>query len=79
MSFGIRIVTTWNNLPENIAKAPSMNAFENWLDKCWEYQENLYDYKPSLRTLVRKERKLFESTKESEQSMDVQARAQQQQ
>ena len=52
-----------------------MNAFKNRLDKYWEDQEILYDYKASIRTSARKESKLpIETTKESEQSMDVQAR-----
>ena len=64
MSFGIRIVATWNNLLDNIAKAPSVNAFKNWLDKYWENQDILYDYKASLRTLARKKSKLsIKSTK----------------
>ena len=52
-----------------------MNAFKHQLAKYWEHQEILYDYKASLRISARKESKLsIRSTKESEQSKDVQAR-----
>ena len=54
MSFGIRIVTTWNNLPDNIARAPSVNAFKNQLDKYWEDQEILYDYKGIIKNISKK-------------------------
>ena len=51
-SFGIRIVTAWNNLPEEVAKAPSINTFKNRLDKYWKDQEILYNYKAVLDTTV---------------------------
>ena len=75
MSFGITTVTTWNKLLDNIPNVPSVNAFKNSLNKYLEDQEILYDYKASLRTSARKESKLsIQSTKESQQSTDVQAR-----
>ena len=42
-SFAIRISKTWNNLPETVVTAPSVNAFKNRLDKHWKNQELLYD------------------------------------
>ena len=48
-SFTIRIVQTWNNLPENIVKAPTLNAFKNRLDRYWCNQELMYnDYKSKI-------------------------------
>ena len=35
-SFTVRIVDTWNNLPEAVVSAPSLNAFKNRLDKHWK-------------------------------------------
>ena len=31
--FGLRIVDIWNNLPDAVVEAPSINAFENRVDK----------------------------------------------
>ena len=33
--FTSRVVTIWNSLPEHVISAPSVNAFENRLDKFW--------------------------------------------
>ena len=34
-SFGIRVVNDWNNLPNNVIEAPSINIFKNRLDTFW--------------------------------------------
>ena len=34
-SFSNRVVDTWNNLPENVVNAPSVNAFKSRLNKHW--------------------------------------------
>ena len=34
----------WNNLPENVVSAPSVNSFDNILDKVWASQELKYDF-----------------------------------
>ena len=34
-SFSQRVVNNWNSLPEHIASAPSIHAFENRLDRYW--------------------------------------------
>ena len=48
-SFTIRIVQTWNNLPESIVKAPTLNAFKNRIDRYWCKQELMYnDYKSKI-------------------------------
>ena len=33
--FTNRVVTPWNNLPEHIVSAPSVNSFKKRLDKYW--------------------------------------------
>ena len=38
-SFGIRIVTAWNNLPDEIANARSVNTFKSTVDRYWEDQD----------------------------------------
>ena len=43
-SFPIRITKIWNNLPENVVNAPSVNSFKNKLDKHWQAEPFLYDY-----------------------------------
>ena len=40
-SFPVRIVDTWNNLPEAVISAPSINAFKNRLDKHWKVNPTL--------------------------------------
>ena len=47
-SFTHRIVNSWNSLPENVISAPSVNAFENRLDKIWNNQDIKYNYKAAL-------------------------------
>lgn len=33
--FSVRVVNSWNALPEEVVSAPSLNAFKNRLDKFW--------------------------------------------
>ncbi len=42
-SFGLRTVQIWNDLPEHIVNASSLNSFKNQLDKYWSDQSLLYD------------------------------------
>jgi len=51
--FSIRVSKTWNSLPDNVVNAPSMNSFKNRLDKWWQLQDLLYDYKAILQTTSR--------------------------
>ena len=37
-SFGVRIVTIWNNLPENVVNSSNVNTFKDRSDKHWENQ-----------------------------------------
>ena len=34
-SFTVRVVNPWNNLPEQVTSAPTVNTFKNRLDKYW--------------------------------------------
>ena len=43
--FTNRIVNTWNSLPEEIVNAPSISSLKNRLDKFWQNQDILYNYK----------------------------------
>ena len=49
-AFGLRTVTIWNNLPEEVVNATSVNMFKRRLDKRWENQEIRYNYRASLIT-----------------------------
>ena len=42
-SFALRIVKTWNCLPDSVITAPTTNTFKNRLDKYWANQDILYD------------------------------------
>ena len=46
--FSNKIVTTWNTLPNIVVKSESLNVFKNRLDKWWENQELLMDYRSVL-------------------------------
>ena len=46
--FSNKIVTTWNTLPNFVVKSESLNVFKNRLDKLWENQELLMDYRSVL-------------------------------
>ena len=42
-SFALRIVKTWNCLPDSVITAPTTNTFQNRLDNYWANQDLLYD------------------------------------
>ena len=42
-SFPIRVVSTWNDLPEYVVTAPTVNAFKNRLDKYWRHLPTMYN------------------------------------
>jgi hypothetical protein len=50
--FTQRIVTTWNQLPDSIVNAPTMQSFENRLDKYWNNLEVKYNFKADTGTGV---------------------------
>ena len=47
-SFSTRIVNTWNGLPESVIAAETTNCFKNRIDKFWNNQEMIFDYKAEL-------------------------------
>ena len=47
-SFTVRIVNTWNSLPESVISAGTIDTFKNRLDKFWHNQDILLDYKANL-------------------------------
>ena len=48
-AFGIRIVKIWNSLPEQVVNSPNVNTFKSRLDKHWEDQEILYNYRAEIK------------------------------
>ena len=48
--FTNRIVDPWNNLPQNIVSAPTLNSFKNRLDNHSNNQDILYDYKATIKS-----------------------------
>ena len=75
-SFRIRAAKVWNDLPESVVQAPSMNAFKNRLDKHWSHQPLLHDYRapltnrqvtraPEVETDRATSRQIFESAQEA--------------
>ena len=49
-SFCNRIVNIWNNLPEYIVEAKTIMTFERRLDRHWNNQDQLYDYRAKITT-----------------------------
>ena len=50
-SFAIRVPKIWNNLPDSVTSAKTVNTFKNRLDKFWANQDLMYDdYKASIIT-----------------------------
>jgi len=47
-SFAPRIVNAWNSLPEIVVSADTTDNFKRRLDKFWQHQDILYDYKVEL-------------------------------
>ena len=47
-SFAPRIVNVWNSLPEILISAATTDTFKRRLDKFWQHQDILYDYKAEL-------------------------------
>jgi len=43
-----RIINTWNSLPESVISASTTDSFKNKLDKFWNNQDLLYNYKSEL-------------------------------
>ena len=47
-SFAPRIVNVWNSLPVIVISADTTDTFKRRLDKFWQHQDILYDYKVEL-------------------------------
>ena len=43
--FTNRVVNIWNSLPNDVVLVDSVTAFENRLDRFWQDQDVVYDYK----------------------------------
>ena len=41
--FTVRAITSWNDLPEEVVTAPSVNAFKSQLDNFWKGLKTIYD------------------------------------
>ena len=52
-SFTQRGVNSWNSLPTDVVNAPSVNAFKNRIDRFWNNQDVVYDYKAKLQYISR--------------------------
>jgi len=42
------VTSTWNSLPNIFVLAPSLNSFKNRVDKFWNSQSCIYNYKDNL-------------------------------
>ena len=43
-----KVTRLWNDLPEVVVTAPSVNSFKNHLDRHWSTEVFLYNYKAAL-------------------------------
>jgi len=46
--FTNRIVNLWNSLPNNVVLSESLNVFKSRLDKFWQNQDVVYDYRADI-------------------------------
>jgi len=46
--FTNRVVSTWNSLPKDVVLCDTINKFKSHLDKYWQYQDIVYDYKAEI-------------------------------
>ena len=46
--FTRRIINTWNDIPQEIIESKNIKSFEIALDRYWENQKILYDYKAKI-------------------------------
>ena len=51
-SFHYRIPTVWNNLPNNVVNASSLDSFNKKLYKLWENQPMKYDHRATLQIQI---------------------------
>jgi len=42
------MVNIWNSLPNNFVKCDTVNKFKSYIDKFWQYQDIVYDYKAEI-------------------------------
>ena len=49
-AFGLWIVITWNNLPEEVVNSTNLSMFKNKMDKYCENQDIWYNYRAALVT-----------------------------
>ncbi|XP_076068382.1 uncharacterized protein LOC143040829 [Oratosquilla oratoria] len=49
-SFNNRVINNWNELPEWVVNADTVKSFEARLDKFWEGQEQIYNYRAQINT-----------------------------
>ena len=46
--FTNRVVNIWNSLPNHVVLCDTVNTFKSRLDKFWQYQHIVYDYKAEI-------------------------------
>jgi len=51
-SFSVRIVSVWNSLPNKVVEADSVDTFKRRLDKFWDGQNVVLNYKAQLTGLT---------------------------
>ena len=44
-SFCPRVVNVWNSLPDHVVNVATVNMFKAHLDKFWEHQQVVFDFK----------------------------------
>ena len=46
--FSVRIVSIWNTIPDSVIASDTINKLKNALDKHWQNEYILYNYKAKL-------------------------------
>ena len=48
-AFPLRIINTWNSLPDQVIMSENLNKFKSNLDKHWSNQDVVYNYRAPLK------------------------------
>ena len=72
--FTNRVINLWNNLPEKVVSAPSLNSFKNRLDSFWQNQEAKYNFEKEMVPQTTRNRTNVNKTQDST-DLDTEAKA----
>ena len=70
-SFTIRVVDQWNNLPDSVVHAVTVQSFESRLDKLWKESEVMYEHDCDMKLLTSSRNLRYTNTCELPENDDI--------